>query len=159
MNSFENTTYRRLAIFLIMIGLLFAIDSLFKLSIVYRLWPVVIAILGIGLVGIFLKRKASGALYLAVGEYIICFSGLALYCNFTSWQNMARIWPLFIVSLGIVFITLFFLYRRRRSLLFLGLLVFSLSIFFFLILSFGSQFWWTIFILVGLSILLSGRIK
>ncbi len=159
MNSFENTTYRRLAIFLITIGLLFAVDSLLKLSIVYRLWPVVIAILGIGLVGIFLKRKAGGALYLAVGEYIICFSGLAFYCNFTSWQNMAQIWPLFIVSLGIVFITLFFFNQKRRFLLFLGLLVFSLSIFFFLILSFGSQFWWTIFILVGLSILLSGRIK
>lgn len=158
-NSSENTTYRRLAIFLIIIGVLFAVDSFLKVSVFYKLWPVVILILGAGLVGIFIKRKASGVLYLAVGEYLICFSGLAFYCNFTSWRSMSRIWPLFIVFLGIVFVSLFLFHPKRRFLLLLGLLHFSLSIFFFLIFSLGSQFWWTIFILVGLSILVSGRFR
>lgn len=159
MKNFENKTYKRLAIFLIIIGLLFAVDSFLKVSVFYKLWPVVILILGIGLVGIFVKRKASGDIFLVAGEYLICFSGLAFFCNFTSWRNMSQIWPLFIVFLGIVFVTLFLLHSKRRFLLLLGLLHFSLSIFFFLIFSLSSQFWWTIFILVGLSILLSGRIR
>ena len=159
MKDFENTTYRRLAIFLIMIGLLFAFDSLLRLSFIYKLWPVIILILGIGLVGIFVKRKASGDIFLAVGEYLICFSGLAFYCNFTSWRNMSEIWPLFIAFLGIVFVTLFILHSKKRFLLLLGLLHLSLSIFFFLIFSLTGQLWWTIFILVGLSILVSGRIR
>jgi hypothetical protein len=138
--------------------LLFASDSLLKLSFVYKLWPVIILILGIGLVGIFAKRKASGDIFLAAGEYLICFSGLAFYCNFTSWKNMSEIWPLFIAFLGIVFVTLFVLHSKKRFLLLLGLLHLSLSIFFFLVFSLTGQLWWTIFILVGVSILVSGWI-
>ena len=153
----EHTTYRRLAIFLITIGLFFAVDSLFKISFIYKLWPVIILILGIGLVGIYIKRKSSGALYIAVGEYFIYFSGLALYCNFTSWRNMASLWPLFTAFLGLVFVSLFFVHKKRHLLFFIGLLLLALSAFFFLIFSVDSQYWWTIFILVGLSIFISGK--
>jgi len=106
-----------------------------------------------------LKRKARGALYLAAGEYFILFGTLAFYCNFTSWQNLKHLWPIFIGFLGIVFITLFLFYRKKRFLLFLGLLLLSLSIFFLLIFSLGTQFWWIIFILAGLSILVSRKSK
>lgn len=152
-NNPEKTTYTRFAVLLIAVGLLIALESYVKLSIISRLWPVLTVILGIGLIGIFVKRKKSGMIYLAAGEYLICFSGLALYCNFTSWQNMARLWPLFIGFLGIVFFTLFVLNRERRVLLFLGLLLISLSAFFYFVFALDIRFWWTIFVLVGVSIL------
>ncbi|MFC1587248.1 hypothetical protein ACFL54_02965 [Planctomycetota bacterium] len=159
MNELENITHTRLAILLIVIGLLFAADSLLGVSFAYKLWPLLIFMLGTGLVGIYLKRKAKGALYLAGGEYFILFSGLAFYCNFTSWQNLKHLWPIFVGFLGLVFITLFLFYRKKRFLLFLGLLLLSLSIFFLLIFSLGTQFWWIIFMLAGLSILVSGKSK
>jgi hypothetical protein len=156
LNNLDAITNKRLAFYLIIIGLLFAVDSFFKLSIIYKLWPVLALILGIGFIGIFVKRKARDALFLAVGEYLIFFSGMALYCNFTSWSNLVYMWPLFIISLGIVFITLFFFYNKNRFILFIGLLLSFLSVFFILVFSVDSQYWWSIFILVGLSILLSG---
>jgi hypothetical protein len=158
-HSLESTTYRRLAILLIIIGLLFAVDTFLRLSFIYKLWPILITILGIGLVGIYVKRNARESFYLAIGEYLICFSGLALYCNFTSWQIMSQVWSLFIAFLGMVFITLFFFHMKSKSILFIGLLLLSLSIYFFFIFSVSSQFWWVIFILVGLSILISGGLK
>jgi hypothetical protein len=159
-HSVENITYRRIAILFIIIGSLFAIDSFLELSFVYKLWPIVIAMLGVGLIGIYFKRKSRGALYLAIGEYLLSFSALALYCNFTSWRNMAWLWPLFIVFLGMNFVTLFLVdQKKRRFLLFIGLLLVSLAICFFLVFSVSGNLWWSIFILAGLSILLSGWLK
>ncbi|MFC1539818.1 hypothetical protein ACFL6H_10375, partial [Candidatus Latescibacterota bacterium] len=155
----DTITNKRLAISLIVIGILLAVDSFLGLSIIYKLWPVLILILGTGFIGIFVKRKARDTLFLVVGEYLILFSVLALYCNFTSWKNLAQMWPLFIIFFGIVFITLFFLSHKNRFILFFGLVLTFLSIFFIIVFSFGGQYWWLIFIFIGLSIYLSGISK
>ena len=113
MSSLDNTTFRRLAILMIIIGLLFATDYILHLSFVYKLWPVIIAILGCGFVGIYLKRKPRGIIVLAAGEYLICFSLMAMYCNFSSWRNLASLWPLFIGFLGLILLTIFFLVKKN----------------------------------------------
>ena len=156
MNGLEKATYQRIAILLFIVGGLFAVDTFLQLSFIYKLWPLLMTILGIGFIGIYSKQKVSGMLYWAVGEYFLCFSVLALYCNLTSWRNMARLWPLFIGFLGVVFVTGFFIERQRRFFLLIGLLFISLSICLLLVFSIGTQYWWSIFILVGISILFTG---
>jgi len=156
LNNLDTITNKRLAIYLIIIGLLFAVDSFLELSIIYKLWPVITLILGIGFIGIFVKRKARDALFLAIGAYLILFSFLALYCNFTTWRILVHIWPLFIMFFGCALIIQFFFHNENRFVLFLGLLLSFLSVFFILVFSVSGQYWWSIFILVGLSILLSG---
>jgi hypothetical protein len=159
MRDLENVTYRRLAFLLIGIGLVFAVNSIMGLSIIYKLWPILILLPGTGFIGIFLKRKAKRSLYLSVGEYLILFTGLALYCNFTSWTNLAHLWPIFITFLGIVVFSVFLFHRKNRLLLLVGLLLISLSVFFFFVFSIDVHYWWIIFILAGLSILFTCRIK
>lgn len=159
MGDLENTTYRRLGVLLIFVGLLCAAASHFGLPVVYKLWPLLVLSLGLGFVGIFAKRRARGALYLALGEYLILFSILALYCNFTSWGNLRHLWPVFIAFLGVVFGTLLVFRRRNRLLLFLALSFVLVSASLLLIFSFGSQYWWSILVLVGLSVLVSGTRK
>jgi len=156
MNGLEKKTYQRIAILLIFVGAMFGVDSFLHLSFVYKLWPLLMTILGIGFIGIYSKQKASGMLYWAVGEYFLCFSALALYCNFTSWRNMGNLWPLFIGFFGAVFVTGFFIERQRRFFLLFGLMLISLSVYLLLVFSIGSQYWWSIFLLVGVSILLAG---
>lgn len=158
-NDLENTTFKRFAMLLIVVGTLLAIDSFFQLFVVYKLWPLLVLFLGTGFIGIFLKRKSRGALYLSVGEYLILFSFVALYCNFTSWRNLLFIWPVFIFALAIVFITHFFVYKKSRFVFFIGLSLMFLSIFFPLVFTLGSQSLWLVFIFLGLSILLSRNIK
>ena len=159
LKNLENITTKRLAIYFILIGLFFSIDYFIGISIVYKLWPILILNLGIGFIGIFIKRNSREVLYLSVGVYLILFSFLALYCNFTTWRNLAHLWPLFIMFFGCSLITQFFFHNKKRFVLFLGLLLSFLSIFFILVFSVNGQYWWSIIIFVGLSILLSGISK
>lgn len=154
----ENITYKRLAYLLILIGLLLALDSYWKVPLFLSLWPLLVLMLGVGFIGIFLKQKRRGFTYFVIGIYLILFTMLALYCNFTSWGILSKYWPIFITFLGIVFLSIFVYNKTSRAMLFLGLLLIFLSLYFFLIFSIGSNAWWTIFVLVGLSIILS-RIK
>lgn len=155
-DNLEKTTYTRLAILLIVIGALLALESYIEVSCIRKLWPLLITILGTGLIGVFIKRKTSGSLYLAAGEYLVCFSGLALYCSFTSWDHMSRLWPLFILFLGIVFLTLFPVNRKKRLLLLTGLILISVAaVFLFIFALADMRYWWTIFILIGISLLVS----
>ncbi len=155
----ENTTHRRLGILLILVGLLCAAASHFGLPVVYKLWPLLILSLGFGFIGIFAKRRARGAIYLALGEYLVLFSILALYCNFTSWSNLGHLWPVFIAFAGVVFATLLVFRRRNHLLLFLALSFVLLSASLLLMFFCGSQYWWSIPILVGLSVIMSGTRK
>jgi len=151
----ENVTYKRFAYLLILIGMLLALDSYWNVSLFLSLWPLLVLMLGVGFIGIFTKQKRRGFTYFVIGIYLILFTGLALYCNFTSWGILSSYWPIFITFLGIVFISIFIYNKASRIMLFIGLLLIFLSLYFFLIFSIGSDAWWIIFVLVGLSILLS----
>ena len=154
----ENITYKRFAYLLIIVGLLLAADSYFRISIFLKLWPILVFMLGVGFIGIFTKQKRRGFTYLVIGIYLMLFTGLALYCNFTSWGILSVYWPIFITFLGLVFISIFIYKKATRVLLFFGLAMIFLSLYFIIIFSLKSDAWWSIFLLMGLSILLS-RIK
>ncbi len=159
-NENQNTrTYTRFAFLCIIIGLLLSVDSFLGVPIIYKFWPLLLAVLSLGFVGIFIRRNNREPVFLAIGIYILCFTGVALYCNFTSWSNLKLVWPLFITFLGISFLSAFLFSHRRYPLLLLGLLFVSLSIVFFLVFSLGGQYWWTVFILVGLSVLLAEKMR
>ena len=158
MAELENKTYIRFAYLLIIIGLLLATDSFFGISLFLKLWSLLVLMLGIGFIGIFNKQRKKGFAYLVTGIYLILFTGLALLCNFTSWELLSVYWPIFITFLGIVFLSIYFYRRTGRAMLFIGVVLIFLSLYFLFIFTGGSEQWWTIFILVGLSILLT-RIK
>lgn len=149
----------RLGLLLIVIGILLALDAFFELSVVYELWPLLITMTGGGLIAIYLKGNARVPMFLVVGVYLLCFSFLALYCNFTSWAAMANLWPLFITFLGAVFLALFFFQEKRHGYLLAGLLLASISLVFCVNLALGSDWWWTVFVFAGLSILVAEQFK
>jgi hypothetical protein len=152
----ENTTYRRLGMLLVVIGALFAVGHVFGLEFIYKLWPLLTLGLGIGFLGIYSVRRHRGVLYLALGAYLMQFSGLAMYLNVTNWGQLATLWPLFIGFMGVVFAARFAVHRRR-VVLFLALLMFLMTAFAFIMQAVGTKYWWTVFFLLGLSILVSGR--
>jgi hypothetical protein len=109
--------------------------------------------LAIGLLGIFAKTGRRSPVFLATGTYLLFFSGLALYCSFSSWARLGRLWPLFITFLGVVFLALHRFHSPRRFNLLAGLLLLSLSAVFGVLFTLGPQYWWTAFLLAGLSVL------
>ena len=157
--SADAVGYHRLALMLVVMGLLFGVDTLAGIAVIWRLWPLLITILGIGFVGIFARRGRREATYLAVGVYLICFSGLAIYCSFTTWTALAWLWPLFIAFMGLTLLAVVTFCRRGRLMLLLGLLLVSLSAVFFFVFALSPAYWWVIFVLAGISILIAERAR
>jgi hypothetical protein len=153
----ENKTYRRLGILLILMGAAFAAATYLGLPFIYSLWPLLSLSLGIGFIGIFIKRHRGGSFYLGTGVYLAQFSLLALYCNFTSWSILSSLWPVFIAFLGVVFAVNFIVVRRNHFVLFLGVLSFLLAGFFMLVFNVDTDYWWMVFVVVGVSVLVTGR--
>ena len=153
------SSYGRLGIMLAIIGAVLAIDTMADLSVFYKLWPVLCTFLGIGFVGIYLQRSRREAMYIGVGSFIIGFSALALYCNFTSWSILASFWPAFIALLGIAMIFGFIFGNRLPAMLLIGLLFISMGIVFFMVFSLNHKLWWTIFLFTGCSFLIFDRVR
>jgi hypothetical protein len=151
--------YRRFGLLLIGIGIAYGIDFYLKLHLVNRLWPLLITILGIGFFGIFIKRGKHESAYLGTSIYLTSFSVLALFCNFSTWKNLAAYWPGFILFLGISFIGPFIFDRAKRLALLIGLLLISMAVVFYFVFSVNGSLWWTIFVLTGISVLITERAK
>jgi len=153
----ENRTYSRLGILLIFLGGAFAAATYLGLPFVYGLWPLLTLSLGTGFIGIYAKRHRGGSFYLGFGVYLTQFSILALYCNFTSWSMLSSLWPIFVAFLGVVFTVQFLAVRRNHFVLFLGVLSFLLAGFFLLVFNVDTSYWWVVFVVVGVSVLVTGR--
>ncbi len=153
------SSYGRLGILLSAIGVILAVDATAHLSILYKLWPLLCTILGTGFFGIYQQRSRRESSYVIVGTYITGFSILALYCNFTSWSNLSTLWPVFIALMGIAVIAGYLFGNRHPGVLLSGLLSFSIAVVFYLVFSFNHQLWWSVFILVGGSFVISDRAR
>ena len=153
------TNYTRIALFLILLGMVFGVETHLRVHILYRMWPLVLTVWGGGFIGIYIRRQRREAMFLSLGIFSIFFSLIALYCNFTGWDVLARIWPTFVGFLSLTFLFLFMYHKRRPTYLMLGLFLGLLAIGFFLVFYLSSSLWWTIFPLVGLSILIAGRLR
>lgn len=145
------SSYGRFGILLAIIGGILAVDTMADLTVLYKLWPLLCTILGIGFTGIYLQRSRRESMYIGLGIFFIGFSVLALYCNFTSWTTLAKLWPVFPLLLGVSMVFGFLFGSRHAVLLLNGLLFISLSIVFFLVFSLSYRLWWSVFILSGAS--------
>jgi hypothetical protein len=149
-SSHSLSAHGRVAILLLFIGILYAVDMLAGWSVVTKLWPLLVIMLGTGLIGIYLHRDRRSAIFLASGIYLLCFAFLAFYFNFTSWSNIVYLWPLFIAFLGVS-------RRHRRVAMLTGLLFISCALVFFFVFTIDSGYWWIVFVLAGLSVLAAER--
>jgi hypothetical protein len=153
------SSYGRLGALLAIIGGVLAVDSITGRPFTWRLWPLLATVLGIGFIGIYAQRSRRETVYVGLGSFIIGFSALALYCNFTSWSGLSHLWPVFIALTGISMILGFFLGSRRSAVLLTGLIFVSLAIVFYLVFNLDHRFWWLIFILTGGSFLVFDRVR
>jgi hypothetical protein len=158
-NKVKLSSFGRLGLLLAFIGVLMAVDTLADISFIYKLWPLVTTALGIGFIGIYVRRARRESIYTGIGAFIIGFSGLALYCSLTTWAALATLWPVFIALIGISFVCGYFSGNRRPALLLAGFLFISLAILFYSLFSLNNHLWWSIFILAGASFLIFDKAR
>jgi hypothetical protein len=146
---------KRLSYLLIGLGIIFGLETYLEIRIIYKLWPLLILSLGAGFIAVFFKREKREPLYIGIGIYLLCFSILSFICNFTTWHNIKFLWPLFILFLSISYFVIYY-FNKHKTFLFLGFLFLSISIIFFM-LFLSYKLWWTIFIFLGISILITEK--
>jgi hypothetical protein len=152
-------SYGRLGIMLTAIGALLAIDAYANVSFAYKLWPLLVVIMGTGFIGIHIRRGRNESLYVGVGTFLCGFGLLALYCSFTSWAAMGILWPLFIAFFGISLCVGYFAGARRPYTLLAGLLFLLISATFLLVFSSYRNLWWIVFFMAGPSFLVFDRAR
>ena len=153
------SSYGRLGVLLAILGIIMAIDTMTDLTFLYKFWPLLITVLGIGFIGIYVRRARREMLYIGIGVYIIGFSALALYCSLTSWAELATLWPSFVGLLGLSFVFGYFFGNGQPGLLLTGLLFISVSVLFYFLFGLNQRLWWTILILGGVSFIIFDRVR
>ena len=153
-NALKKGRYNVLALLCIAIGGLLILENYGYIRGVYNLWPVFPLILGIGFYMLYRDRGKKDLLLLAIGIYLIQFSVLAFYENYTSWSNMIYLWPFFVGFLGVSFLSIYVSTGKGIIFFHLAVLLIGLCVVFFLIFSVDYRLWPISLILFGISILL-----
>lgn len=150
----DKNRYNVFAFLCIGIGLLLILENYGYINGIYNLWPVFPLVLGIGLYLLYVDRGKKDSIVLAMGVYLIQFSILAFYENYTSWSTMSHLWPFFVGFLGVSFLSIYL--STGKGIIFFHLSVFliGLCVVFFLIFSVDYRLWPISLILFGISILL-----
>ncbi|MFC1584743.1 hypothetical protein ACFL5V_04275 [Fibrobacterota bacterium] len=153
------SSYGRMGVLLTAMGVLLAVDALANLSLVYKLWPLLVSLLGAGFIGIHLNRPRQEGIYIGLGVFFLGLSLLLLYCSLFSWADLDILWPVFIILLGVSFCFAYAFGKRDPFLLLAGLLLISIAIVFFFVFGLTYKLWWTIFLLAGSSLLIYDRAR
>lgn len=147
--------FRGLGVFSILVGLLLLFEQAGYLPGIHRLWPVFPALVGFGLVAVFLERGRRDPLLLGIGGYLLAVSIVFFVCNYTSWAPLAKAWPVFIALFGAVSAAASpFAERTRRILWSSGLFLIVLAAVFFLVFQVDARLWPLSLVLLGTWILL-----
>ena len=90
------------AFILIVIGMIFLLDSLEIIAGISKMWPIFVFLLGLGFLMLFYpeKNKKRNALQLGIATGLILLSILFFYLNFTAWVKLAKLWPIFLIIVG-----------------------------------------------------------
>jgi len=148
------------AFILIVIGMIFLLDSLEIIAGISKMWPIFVFLLGLGFLMLFYpeKNKKRNALQLGIATGLILLSILFFYLNFTAWVKLAKLWPIFLIivglSIGICYFTL-----KRVIFLYTGLILIMLGIVFYLVFAISTRLWPVSLILVGLSFIFLEDVK
>jgi hypothetical protein len=147
-----------LAIFLIIAGLLITMENFSMLKGVTFHWPVLLTIFGTGFIMLFFERNRNDPVLMWLGTFQIVLSFLFYYLNATSWKNLVSLWPVFLGTVGISFLTVA-IFSRKMMFVYIAGSFLGLFIIFTLVFSISSKLWPLSFVVFGLSLIIIEQIN
>lgn len=142
-------------IILIVLGVLFLIANFSDVHL-ETLWPIFVLTPGVAFIIMFFRdRKNYGIL---MPGTILTIIGLLFFaCTFYGWDQMERLWPLFIMAPGIGFIMMYLFGKREGGLLIPAGILIGLGLIFLLDVNRSEHLWPLVLILAGLLILINWK--
>jgi uncharacterized membrane protein HdeD (DUF308 family) len=142
-----------LSVILIIAGVIITFENFSLISGVSRHWPILLIILGTGFILLFFNKQQQDIAMLWLGSFIALLGCFFYYLNFTSWKNLGHDWPVFLVIVGLSFMSVA-IFRRKMIYILSSLSFITLFIIFFLVFTVSSKFWPLSLLLLGLDLLL-----
>lgn len=120
---------------------------------IYKIWPIFPFVFGLGSVLVAIKTQNRFPLMAGIGSFLMLSSLFFFYLNFTSWTELATLWPVFIILIGLTFI-ISSLFNKQTIVRILGIGTSLLGISFAFIFTISYSFWPVAIALVGILILI-----
>ena len=140
---------------LILLGLLFMGPGL-NLFTLNAMWPAILLLLGIGFFAAYLAApKIYG--FLMPGSILVISSIPFFTCTLTGdWARMVQLWPLFLVSVSVGFLFMYFVGNREKGLLISALALLGIGTVAFLLFNYIKFLFPFVFIAGGMILIFIG---
>ena len=141
-----------LALIFVAAGTILTLENLGIVSGASRLWPLFPLCLGAGLYILFFKQKRNDLALLWLATAITLLSLFFFFLNYTSWSQMATLWPVFLGIAGAGFAAVYAA-SRERLFLFLAVALVMLAGVFYLVFGISLTLWPLSLVAFGVSLL------
>ena len=149
----NTSSFNILATVLIVIGAVFLLENFGIIEGAWFLWPLLPLIIGIGFCILFFKTRRRDPVLLGMGVFTLLNSIFFFYLNFTGWRQLALLWPVFMVVLGLTFLACYFP-SKAKVLLYLTTFLIALGTSFILVFVISTKLWPIILVLAGVSFII-----
>ena len=142
-----------LAALLIIAGTVVTLENFSIIRGISSHWPVLLLIIGCGFVMLFFQRNKVDPVLLWLGSFLVILSIFFYYLNYTSWAQLASLWPVFLGIVGLSFLSIG-IFIRNRIFAYFACGFIALFIIFFLVFSVSKKLWPMSLVVFGISLLI-----
>jgi hypothetical protein len=140
-----------LASLLVSVGVLVTLENIKVIKGVSQHWPVFLLIAGCGFVLLFFQEYKTDLVKLWLGTFIFILGIFFYYLNFTTWANLARLWPLFLGAVGLSFLCIG-IFSRSKMYNYFAISFITLFITLTLVFTISPRLWPLSFVVFGISL-------
>lgn len=141
------------AIIFILVGTLLTLENFSVIAGISAHWPIFLLIIGSGFTILYFQRKKTDEVLLWLGTLIFILGIFSYYLNFTSWQQLATLWPIFLGIIGSCFLSVG-LVAKKVILNYFGILFISLFLIFTLVFTISIKLWPLSLVVFGICLLI-----
>jgi hypothetical protein len=146
------TSLTALAALFIVTGAVLTLENFRIVSGISLHWPLIILVLGTGFMLLYFQSGRRDAALVWIGMFLLQVGLFFYYLNFTSWAEMARLWPVFLGIVGSCFLVTTIATKNK---VFLYISIFFVAVFgaLWLVFSISFKLWPLSMVVFGLSLL------
>jgi len=148
----KQTTFFLAALFII-IGTVITLENFEIIKGLSNHWPVFLLIIGSGFIMLFLQKNKTDLVLLWLGSFISMHGVFFYYLNFTSWNVLSTLWPIFLGIVGMCFLSIWF-FSRIPLYAYFAISFTSLFLALSLVFSISPKLWSMTLVIVGFSLLI-----
>lgn len=149
----QKRTLYFLAVLLIVVGVLLTLENLVIIQGISKHWPLFLIILGSGFIMLFFHKDRIDEVLVWLGTFILLLGGFFYYLNYTSWNLLATLWPVFLGLVGLSFLSIGVM-KGKKLFVYLAVAFIAFFLIFTMVFAISTSLWPISFVVFGISLLI-----